>query len=76
MTKLLTLSQVEIQNIARAVHPLLEGVLDVEMIQIDLGREYGLFSKSPAVLRAIPFIRAARRRHLSINQTSERSKRN
>lgn len=29
MTKLLTLSQVEIQNIARAVHPLLEGVLKV-----------------------------------------------
>ncbi len=27
--------------------------LDVETIQIDLGREYGLFSKSPAVLRAI-----------------------
>lgn len=27
--------------------------LDVETIQIDLGREYGLFSKSPALLRAI-----------------------
>lgn len=27
--------------------------LDVDTIQIDLGREYGLFSKSPALLRAI-----------------------
>jgi hypothetical protein len=27
--------------------------LDVNLIQLDLGREYGVFSKSPAVLRAV-----------------------
>lgn len=27
--------------------------LDAQMVQIDLGREYGFFSKSPAVLRAV-----------------------
>lgn len=27
--------------------------LDAQLIQIDVGREYGLFSKSPAVLRAV-----------------------
>jgi hypothetical protein len=27
--------------------------LDAQLIKIDLGREYGFFTKSPAVLRAV-----------------------
>ena len=27
--------------------------VDAQLIEIDLGREYGFFSKSPAVLRAV-----------------------